>query len=261
MFQFTKDYLIKIHNIFDELGYIFEDKDLSFNDFFNFGIKKLNRSYEFEESIEIIKLMKVIIKDFSKIKDLIKNNFDFWKNIPFKNKKIQFDEEFLSSFYLTNAFYNYKNICITNFLFQDEKTYEVIPSYGRYSFRKNNNYSLKFSLLSKNKMYILDKYDNKLCSISLDKKLNICLKDNKTNFILIPCESGLAIYDKNYINQLNGKKLDEDNMLGFILWDLIEENSRCCLARLDIYNINSDIELFLLLTMSSIILYNSYINI
>lgn len=98
--------------------------------------------------------MKVIIKDFSKIKDLIKNNFDFWKNIPFKNKKIQFDEEFLSSFYLTNAFYNYKNICITNFLFQDEKTYEVIPSYGRYSFRKNNNYSLKFSLLSKNKMYL-----------------------------------------------------------------------------------------------------------
>lgn len=257
MFQFTKDYLIKIHNIFDELVYIFVDKDLSFNDFFCFGIKKLNRSYEFEESIEIIKLMKVIIKDFSKIKDLIKNNFDFWKNIPFKNKKIQFDEEFLSSFYLTNAFYNYKNICITNFLFQDEKTYEVIPSYGRYSFRKNNNYSLKFSLWSRNKMYILDKYDNKLCSISLDKKLNICLKDNKTNFILIPCKSGLAIYDKNY-NQKNNN-IDEDKMLGFILWDLIEENSRCCLARLDIYNINSDIELFLLLTMSSIILYNSYI--
>ena len=85
------------------------------------------------------------------------------------------------------------------------------------------------------------------------------MKDNKTNFILIPCETGLAIYDKNYINQLNGKKIDEDKMLGFILWDLIEENSRCCLARLDIYNINSDIELFLLLTMSSIILYNSYI--
>ena len=136
MFQFTKDYLIKIHNIFDELWYIFEDKDLSFNDFFCFGIKKLNRSYEFEDSIEIIKLMKVIIKDFSKIKDLIKNNFDFWKSIPFKNKKLEFDEEFLSSFYLTNAFYNYKNICITNFLFQDEKTYEVIPSYGRYSFKK-----------------------------------------------------------------------------------------------------------------------------
>lgn len=136
MFQFTKDYLIKIHNIFDELGYIFEDKDLSINDFFSFGIKKLNRSYEFEDSIEIIKLMKVIIKDFSKIKDLIKNNFDFWKNIPFKNKKLEFDKEFLSSFYLTNAFYNYKNICITNFLFQDEKTYEVIPSYGRYSFKK-----------------------------------------------------------------------------------------------------------------------------
>ena len=257
MFQFTKDYLIKIHNIFDELVYIFVDKDLSFNDFFCFGIKKLNRSYEFEESIEIIKLMKVIINDVSKIKELIKNNFDLWKNIPFKNKKIQFDEEFLSSFYLTNAFYNYKNICITNFLFQDEKTYEVIPSYGRYSFRKNNNYSLKFSLWSRNKMYILDKYDNKLCSISLDKKLNICLKDNKTNFILIPCKSGLAIYDKNY-NQKNNN-IDEDKMLGFILWDLIEENSRCCLARLDIYNINSDIELFLLLTMSSIILYNSYI--
>lgn len=45
MFQFTKDYLIKIHNIFDELGYMFEDNDLSFNDFFSFGIKKLNRSY------------------------------------------------------------------------------------------------------------------------------------------------------------------------------------------------------------------------
>lgn len=261
MFQFAKDYLIKIHNIFDELGYIFEDKDLSFNDFFSFGIKKLNRSYEFEDSIEIIKLMKVIIKDFSKIKDLIKNNFDFWKNIPFKNKKLEFDEEFLSSFYLTNAFYNYKNICITNFLFQDEKTYEVIPSYGRYSFKKNNNYSLKFSLWSRNKMYILDKYDNKLCSISLDKEFNICLKDNKTNFILIPCESGLAIYDKNYINQLNGKKLDENEMFGFILWDVIfaKENNRDCLARLDIYNINSDIELFLLLAMSSIILYNSYI--
>lgn len=108
-------------------------------------------------------------------------------------------------------------------------------------------------------MYILDKYDNKLCSVSLDKEFNICLKDNKTNFILIPCESGLAIYDKNYINKLNGKKLDENEMLGFILCDLIEENSRCCLARLDIYNINSDIELFLLLAMSNIILYNSYI--
>lgn len=135
------------------------------------------------------------------------------------------------------------------------------PSYGRYSFKKNNNYSLKFSLWSRNKMYILDKYDNKLCSISLDKEFNICLKDNKTNFILIPCESGLAIYDKNYVNKLNGKKLDENEMLGFILWDVIfvKENNRDCLARLDIYNINSDIELFLLLAMSSIILYNSYI--
>ena len=88
-------------------------------------------------------------------------------------------------------------------------------------------------------MYILDKYDNKLCSISLDKEFNICLKDNKTNFILIPCESGLAIYDKNYVNKLNGKKLDENEMLGFILWDVIfvKENNRDCLARLDIYNL------------------------
>ena len=84
-------------------------------------------------------------------------------------------------------------------------------------------------------MYILDKYDNKMCSISLDKEFNI--------------------------NQLNGKKLDENEMFGFILWDVIfaKENNRDCLARLDIYNINSDIELFLLLAMSSIILYNSYI--
>lgn len=83
-------------------------------------------------------------------------------------------------------------------------------------------------------MYILDKYDNKLCSISLDKEFNICLKHNKTNFILIPCESGLAIYDKNYVNKLNGKKLDENEMFGFILWDVIfaKKNNRDCLARL-----------------------------
>ncbi len=87
-------------------------------------------------------------------------------------------------------------------------------------------------------MYILDKYDNKLCSISLDKEFNICLKDNKTNFILIPCESVLAIYDKTYVNKFNGKKLDENEMLVFILWDVIfaKENNRDCLARLDIYN-------------------------
>ena len=261
MFQFTKDYLIRIHNIFDELGYIFEGENIMFNDFFYFGIKKLNRSYEFEDSVEIVTLMKIIINDFSKIKNKIKKNYEFWKSIPYKNEKMEFKDEFISSFYLTNAFFGYKKICITNYLLEDEKICYVDSSNGRYYFKNDNNYALRYSKWSSKKMYILDKYDNKLCSIFLNKDLNIYLEDNKTNFEIIPCEIGVGIYDKNYLKQLNGKKIDENKMLGFILWDIIfaKENNRDCLVRLDIYNKNCDINLFLLFSMSCILIYNAYI--
>ena len=109
MLPITKKFLIKVHQIFDELGYRLMSSNVNVDDFQDATI---NHSKELEDCRKVINMYRFIIKRFKKVCSKIKKHYDFWKTLPYEgNETISLisDEETDGIYIITNGFSkNYK---------------------------------------------------------------------------------------------------------------------------------------------------------
>ena len=263
----TQDYLIKVHEAFDELGFRPKNSYFTMSQVQEAAINTLNHTKELEDGINAARMFQFIVKDFDKIKKKINSNLLFWQNLSYQDNELislVSDEEAQGTFFVTNSFdSNYKEVSICGVYF-DNEVIGVRYSFGKFTIKADSsddvNYYLRYSKLSSTKMVLLNKNDEKLCVLVLSKDLDVFLENNKTDFDIVLYESGMGIYKKRYIESLHGKDADVEKCLAFIEWDILEKKSELGLARLEIWDEDADLEMFLYFAMATFLLFKSYIS-
>lgn len=264
MLPMTRDFLIKAHEAFDELGYRPSTPSISFDKLQESAIKTLNHTKELEDSINAARMYQFLVKNFEKVCSKVQKHYDFWKTIPYEGNELialVSDEEAQGTYFITNSFdSDYKRVFACGHSFDDDCVIGVNYSGGKFSFDDaDQEYYLRFSKMSSTKMVLLDKNGNKKCIIVLSKDCNVFLENNNTDYEIVLYESGMGIYKKSYIDSLHGGEPDLEQLYAFVEWDILEEKSEFGLARLDLYEADSDLELFMIFAMSCFLLFRSYI--
>lgn len=266
MLPSTKNFLIKVHEALNELGYHPKSSVLNFEDFKLCAFRTLNHAEQLEDAIDAAKMIQFIIQNHQKINDNISEHFDFWKTLRFEGNELLSlvgDEQASGAYTITNAFdSDYKSIFLSGHSLGDEDACRLIYEKGKFSCYEVSNYFLRFSKMSANEMVVMDREDRKMCIIVLDDNLNISLKNNQTNYEIMKIGNGMAIYLKSYIDSLKGEEPDDEEAQALISWDILDEKSDLGLVRMGLCEIQNDkqMELFILFAASCLLLYKSYIN-
>lgn len=265
MLKSTEKFLIESHIAFDELGYHPLDHHISFKKLQNATIKTLNHTKELEDSIDVVNMFKFLSTNMDKLCSKIERHSDFWKSLPYEGNELLSlvsDEETFGTYFITNAFDSkYDKVFICGHDLDDDCLVGVSHSGGKFFIDdKDFEYYLRFSKISSTKMVLLDKRDNKLCVLVLSEDNNVFLENNKTDYEIILYEGGMGIYKKDYIDSLRGKEPEFENINAFIEWDILETDSEFGLSRLECFDDDCDVELFIYLAMSCFLLFRSYIN-
>lgn len=264
MLPITKNFIIKVHQIFDELGYRLMSSNVNIDDFQDATINTLNHSKELEDCRNVINMYRFIIKRFKKVCSKIKKHYDFWKTIPYEgNESISLisDEETDGIYIITNGFSkNYKEGFLFSHAIGDDACAYITYKHGMFNVNEEVvDYYLRFSKSSSTKMILLDSEKNKKCIIKYKSIYDMTLENNNTNYELVLYNDGnYGIYKKSYIDSLNGKEPDDQEMCAFIEWDILNKNGEQGLARLFLYNNEDDFQLFVLLALSFMLLFRSY---
>lgn len=263
MLSMTRDFLIKAHEAFDELGYCPDTPSISFDKLQESAIKTLNHTKELEDSINAARMYQFLVKNFEKVCSKVQKHYDFWKTIPYRGNKLialVSDEKAQGTYFITNSFdSDYKRVFACGHSFGDDCVIGVNYRGGKFSFDDaDQEYYLRFSKMSSKKMVLLDKNEKKKCVIVLSEDCNVFLQNNNTDYEIVLYESGMGIYKKSYIDSLHGGEPDAAKLNAFIEWDILEEKSEFGLARLNLYEADSDLELFMIFAMSCFLLFRSY---
>lgn len=264
MLLITKNFIIKVHQIFDELEYRLVSSNVNIDDFQDATINTLNHCKELEDCRKVINMYRFIIKRFKKVCSKIKKHYDFWKTLPYEgNETISLvsDEDAYDVCIITNGISkSYKEGFLFSHNIGDDAYIKINYKHGMFCANQEIiRYYLRFSKSSSTKMILLDSEKNKKCIIKYDYIDNITLENNDTNYELVLYNKGnYGIYKKSYIDSLNGKEPDDQKMCAFIEWDILDKNSEQGIARLFLYDNEDDFQLFVLLAFSFMLLFRSY---
>ena len=264
MLPITKNFIIKVHQIFDELGYHLMSSNVNIDDFQDATINTINHCKELEDCREAINMYRFIIKKFKKVCSKIKKHYDFWKTLPYEgNESISLisDEETDGIYIITNGFSkNYKEGFLFSHAIGDDDCAYITYEHGMFNINEEViDYYLRFSKSSSAKLILLDSEKNKKCIIKYKSIYDMTLENNNTNYELVLYNDGnYGIYKKSYIDSLTGKEPDDQEMCAFIEWDILNKNGEQGLARLFLYNNEDDFQLFVLLALSFMLLFRSY---
>jgi len=188
-----------------------------------------------------------------------------WNQIPFEGEALIstiMEDESYGSYYITNGLTKkYKDLYITSSSL-DYGIYEFQVKHGK--FYVSEDYYLKYSSMSTCKMKLFDKNNSLICNIVLSESLGIFLEKNNTNFdILLAEDDSINIVSKSYASKFKeGGKIDADEIIADIEWDILEKTSNLGVAKLNIYEDTSDNEFDILIAFaaSTFLLFRSYIN-
>lgn len=150
------------------------------------------------------------------------------------------DEDCYGHYFVTNAIDNINKIWTTSIL--SEGTWYLFARNGMTY--ENQLFTLKPYLFSKGKLKMLDSEGNHLCDIVLSDSLNIFLRNNKTPFaFLLLNDERFVVVTRDYYETLEEEEeIDEDQILGEIVWDIIAEKSIGGVAKFILYEDLSDDE-------------------
>ena len=257
--------LLEAHTYFKEFGYRPKSNDINFDEFLECAIKTIVRTKTFDDVHEAIRMYYFIYTQFDKICNKAKKYDYYWESLDYKGSKtinLVKKEEARGSYYVTNALTeDYNNVYVLSQSFDDDLLFHLCYKDKLFSLVDDEpEYYLRHSKLSSKEMVLLDEYKNKICVIKLTKDLNIELKDNLTDYDVIQDEGGVAIFKKDYLYSLASyDDIDWYKASAYIYWDCIEKDNYHGIARLDFYEEDADLELFILLAASTFLSFNKYI--
>jgi len=249
----TDKFIIKIHQVFDELGY-HEKKKLSYEEFEKCAVNTLCHAKDLIDGINAVRMFQYCLKKWDLIESIFAKKLHIWNQIPFVGEAListVSDEEAAGTYFITNGITKkFKNLFITSVAFENE-LYSFDVKGGKFII--NDNYYLKFPVMSDVKMKLFDKHDNLLCNIVLSDKLGIFLEKNKTKFELITSEDGfIDVVSAKYASTI-GRDLRyaTDEIIADINWDILEKGSELGAAQLRCYKEVSENDLFILFAFAT----------
>lgn len=263
MLQSTADLLVRIHNFFDEIDYNPSSEDYDPEVVLDKVIFTINHSKELDDALYVAREFAYYLKKEDKFIKKYCKYPEFWDMIEYSGREevaVVSDDESIGSYYITNIYgKNYKDVYITGQAFPDDLFIFKCED-GYFSFGEDSDYYLRYAKLSSTKMVLADKDRKNIATIVLSKDYGIFLENNKTRYELAIYESGIAFFNKEYYDSLNGEEPDLDKECkGFIQWDILDKDSEYGLSRLDVYDEDADINLMVSLAASCFLVFRSYI--
>lgn len=250
----TKELLNNARIYFDELGYHFHvnDEEINYEKFVNCFFNTLNHTDKFSDAIEAIKMFRYLDKRFDNIAKAIYKYPDYFDTLEYGENEVLSlvsDEDAIGTYNVTNAvFEKWSNIIV--FGQSEDEPYSLLYKGSKFSvYEEDSNLFLRYSHLSKEKMILVDKNDNKLAIIKLNKNLDIEMSNNHTNYEVVN-DDGLV-----YLYRKGEKEKSEDNFDAILSWDILEKNSKVGLARFILYNEEANDELIILLAAACLLLF------
>lgn len=263
MLQRTADLLYRTHLFFDEIGYQPNSEDLDVDKLIDCLLYTVNHAKDFDDAATALKMYLDYIKHEDKFLKKYTKYPEFWDMLEYNGREeiaVVDDKEAIGSYYITNVYdSNYKTVYISGQTFGND--YFIFENKdGYYSFGGDDEYLLRHSKMSSEKMVLTDKNRKNLATIVLSKDYGIFLENNKTNYELAIYESGIAFFDKEYYDSLCGNEPDLDKECkAFIQWDVLDNNGEFGLSRLDVYDEEADLDLMVILAASCFLVFRSHL--
>lgn len=258
----TKKFIEKVHDAFDELNY-HETKQLDFESFEKAATKTLTHAKELSDAIDVVLMYKFCLKKWNNIEKIFNKKLHIFNNYSYEGNSLVetvSDEESLGTYYITNGINNkVKDIVVASNSFEEE-IYSLGFKNGRFTIFEDGEYYIKYSKMSSVKMKLFDNKNDCLANIVLNENLGVFLENNKTKYELIVYDDFIGIYDKNYIESLSDTDLiDTEKLLADIEWDILEKKSKLGVAKLNIYNSDTELEMLLLFAVSTFLVFQKYL--
>lgn len=261
----TRNFIETVHYYFDELNYRI-DNNLSYDDFEEAAIKTIIHSKELPDAIISVRMLQYCINHWSKIEKLFDKKLDKYNEYEYEgntNIELVSDDDAQGEYYITNALNNnIEDIVILSESLEDE-VIGVDCENGRFTVFSDGDYYIKFSKNSSTGMKLFDKKTNTCqCNIVLSDDFNIILENNSTPYEIILYEEGyIGIYSRKYIKSLPyNMSADTINILAGIEWDILDENSKFGVSKLEYFDPDADLEVCLLFATSTFLIFQRYIN-
>lgn len=260
----TKKFIEKVHDAFDELNY-HETKRLDFESFEKAATKTLTHAKELSDAIDVVLMYQFCLKKWNKIEKIFNKKLHIFNNYSYEGNSLVetvSDEESLGTYYITNGINNkVKDIIVASNSFEEE-FFSLGFKNGRFTIFEDGEYYIKYSKMSSVKMKLFDNKNDCLANIVLSENLGIFLENNKTKYELIVYDGFIGIYDKNYIESLSDTDfIDTEQLLADIEWDILEKKSKLGVAKLNIYNSDTELEMLLLFATSTFLVFQKYLEV
>ena len=263
MLRSTANLLVRVHNFFDEIGYNPTSESFDAEKILDKVIYTINRSKSLSDALYVAREYTYYTRKETKFIKKLYKYYESWDMIEYHGRETVavFDDDVITGSYLiTNMFgNNYKDVYFSGQFF-DDNLYAFTRNGDYFSVFEDSNYFLRYAKLSSTKMVLTDKNRKNIATIVLSKDSDVFLENNKTQYELELFNAGIAFFDKDYYDSLNGDEPDLDSQYkGFIQWDLLEKDSEYGLSRLEVYDENADLELMLTIAASCFLVFRSYI--
>lgn len=259
----TKKFIYKVHYAFDELNYRVKDK-IDFNEFADAAIKTINYSKDLTSAKNGIKLFRFCIDKWKKIEKIFAKKLEIYNSLDYEGSTnvLQVSEKEAKGQYLIyNGIEKKQNIIYISSESLDNTLFVLNRKKKIFRISGDGDYYMKFASTSYNNMKIFDNSKNLICGVYMTDECQIEFNNNTTIFILVPFDGFVGIFNRNYVNSLKSKNdIDLDKMIADIEWDLLDEKSHYGAALLNIYEEPYDLELFILLSASTFLLFNNYMS-
>lgn len=258
----TRRFIEKVHFAFDELRYC-EKNILNFDKFFERATKTLTHSRHVKDAIETVNLFSFCLKKWNKIEKLFAKKLDVFNEYRYETgKQISnvSDELAIGTYFTTNGLYKKAKILSVASHSIDENLFSFSKRKGRFSIFADGKYYFKYAKASAKKLNIFNKNNKLVCKVILDTEdLSISLIKNNTNYELL-CDNGFVeIYSKQYIDQLDDvDDANSEKRIADICWDALTKKSKSGVAQLSVYAENEDLELLLIFSMATFLLFCKY---
>ena len=263
MLQSTANLLFQVHHFFDEIDYRPSSKNFDVDEMVKKTIDTMNHAQGINDALCLAKQFAYYLKHEEKFLKKYYKYPEFWDDIEYHGREeiaVVDDEEAIGNYYITNLYANdYKQVFISSVPYGSD-LYGLEEEDGYFSFGDKSEYYLRYSKLSSTKMVLTDKNKQNIATVVLNKDCGIFLNNNKTRYELVLYDVGIAFFEKEYYDSLDGEDPDLDKECkGFIQWDILDKNANYGLSRLEVYDDKADFDLMMILAASCFLVFRSYI--
>lgn len=258
----TRGFIEKVHDVFDELNY-HEKTQLDFKAFEQAAVKTLTHCKELSDAIDVVNMYQFCLKEWDKIEKMFYHKLQTFNEYEYEGNSLVSvvpDDEAIGTYYVTNGINKkIKDVFVASHSFDDEM-FALGFENGKITVFEDGNYYMKYSKMSSVKMKLFNHKKDCLCNIVLSKDLGVFLEKNSTPYSLVVYNGFVGVYDREYIESLsNSDIIDTEKMIADIEWDILEENSKLGIAKLNVYVPDQDLEMLLFFATSTFLVFQKYI--